>query len=146
MINYRHSDTWKEKQHFNGTYSMTSPVVITVGFACDLKQEDHYYPFAFWYVLGASCHHLRLMLHLDDMLVKACCWVPAIHAWVSRERRSCLTHMEWDPEPEDNLCEKNYLVTCASLRNRDEQFTPRAHWSTWVWFIPGSKSLTWIEA
>lgn len=25
--------------------------------------------------------------------------------------------------------QKNYLVTCASSRHRDEQFTPRAHWS-----------------
>lgn len=87
-----------------------SPVVIIVGFACDLKQEEHYHPFTFCYVLGASCHHLKLMLHLNDMLVKACCWILAIHAWVSRERRSSLTHMEWDPKPEVNLWKKKKIL------------------------------------
>lgn len=74
-MNYRQHHTWNV-QDLN-----TSPVVRTLIFVCYLKQEEDYYLFAFSYVYRASCHHLRLRLHSNDMLVKACCCrVPSIHS------------------------------------------------------------------
>lgn len=104
---------------------MMSPVIITVSFVCRLKQEEHYYLFAFSYVLRESHHLLKLMHHLDDVLVKACCSVATIHGLVSGKQRSCLTHTKWDPKPEENLCDGRNktkqnpkMVTTASLWTR----------------------------
>lgn len=113
--------TQKGKHGLDCLNSMMSPVIITMSFVCHLKQEEHHYPFAFSYVLRESHHLLKLKHHLDDVLVKACCWVATIHALVSGERCSCLTHTEWDPKPEENLCDgtkkkKNpKMVTSASF-------------------------------
>ena len=73
----------KDNAGLDRIYSVMSHV-LTVSFVCDLNQQKNYYLSAFSYILRASCHHLRRMLHLDDMFVKDCRWVPAIHARVCR--------------------------------------------------------------
>lgn len=79
-------------------------------FFCDLyfwiKATKNNYLSPFSQALRASCHSLTL-LHLDDMLVNAGCWVPAIHARVCRAQTLVTDSHGTKPPAGGQLVQKN---------------------------------------